>query len=228
MSMSHDAAKNAAGLRALDFVKDGMKIGLGTGSTTAFFIHHLIKKCKKGMKIQAVATSLTTEKMARKGKIPMLDVNEVTSLDLTVDGADEIDPQKRLIKGAGGALIREKIIAHMSQEMVVIADESKLVPKLGIQPLPVEVNPFGGMATKKQIEDLGFRTSWRKNKDGSQYVTDNQNWILDLVFEKPLDNPEALHAILIENPGVIETGFFFNYATRIVIGKEGGTVTIIN
>lgn len=224
--MSQDIAKNAAGLKAIEYVRDGMILGLGTGTTFGYFLQHLIGKCRNGLKIMAVATSTATETLARKGGIPLLDVNTLTTLDLTVDGADEIDPKKRLIKGAGGALVREKIIATMSKEVIIIADETKCVKKLGKHPLPLEVIPFGIAATKKHWENQGYKTSWRKNKDGTFYLTDNHNWILDITFPTTLDEPEKVHLELLNYPGVVGTGFFFNLATCIIIGKNDGSVHV--
>ena len=226
--MSLERSKNAASKKALEFVEDGMRIGLGTGSTTALFISHLIEKCKAGLNIQAAATSLASEKMAREGGIPMLDISKLTALDLTIDGADAIDPKKRLIKGAGGALVREKIIATMSAQMIVVADESKLVANLGATLLPVEIIPFAPMSTKEQLESLGFPGTFRKNPDGSPYITDNHNWILDITLPNPLEHPEEAHMEMIKLPGVVETGFFFHLANRIVIGKEDGSAIVQN
>lgn len=225
-NMPQEKAKDAAGLKALEFVQDGMVIGLGTGSTAYFFIKHLIQRCQQGLKIKAVATSAASEKLAREGKIPMVDINHITSLDLTVDGADQIDSKKRLIKGAGGALMREKIIATMSQTMVVIADESKCVEKLGKCLLPIEVIPFGVEAIKQQITGLGYKGTWRTKQDGTFYLTDNQNRIFDISLPSPLNDPEQLHEELTVIPGVLATGFFFNLATYIVIGKDDGSVGV--
>lgn len=224
--MVQDKAKESAALKALEYVEEGMTLGLGTGSTAAYFIKHLIQKCQKGLNIKAVATSLASEKMARDGGIPMTDINSITHLDLVVDGADQIDPNLRLIKGAGGALMREKIVATMSKKMLVIADESKLVEELGLCPLPLEVLPFGTEAIRKQIADLGFAGAWRKKADGSYYLTDNHNRIFDVSLPSQLGNPEIVHEQLRSVPGVLETGFFFNLATTIVIGKKDGTVDI--
>jgi len=223
---SHEKAKDAASLKALEFVQNGHIIGLGTGTTASHFISHLIEKCRKGLQIKAVATSIASEQMAREGRIEMVDINTIISLDLTIDGADEIDPQKKLIKGAGGALVREKILANMSKEMIVIADESKLVEKLGKKPLPVEIIPFGAAATKKHLERMGYFGQWRKTNDEFFYMTDNQNWILDIHFSSPLDHPEKVHAEMIQLPGVVDTGFFFDLAHRLVIGKADGSVKI--
>ncbi len=224
--MTHDIAKEAAAKKALEFVQDGMVLGLGTGSTAVFFIKHLIERCKHGLKIEAVCTSFASQKMAAEGGISILDINTLSALDLTIDGADEIDPKKRLIKGAGGALVREKIVATMSREMIVISDESKLVEKLGIHPLPVEILPFGAKATERHIEDLGLEGKWRESS-GEKYITDNQNWIFDIHFSTPPSSPESIHQSLIALPGVIDTGFFFHLAKRCVIGKQDGTTQIL-
>lgn len=225
-NMSHDEAKNAAGLQALEFIKEGMLLGLGTGTTAQCFIQHLIKKCQKGLNIKAVATSIASETMAREGGIPLLDVNAITSLDLTVDGADEIDPKMRLIKGAGGALVREKIIASMSREMIVIADQTKQVDKLGKHPLAVEVTPFAKQAIQRHFEDLKYTGQWRRKPSGALYITDNHNWIYDITFSKPLDHPETIHNELIQIPGVVDTGFFFHLATCVIIGRNDGTAVL--
>lgn len=225
-NMSFDQAKRAAGLKALEFVESGMVLGLGTGSTAAHFIQQLIELCREGLKVEAVATSLASEKMAREGGIPLLDINTVTELNLTVDGADEIDPQKRLIKGAGGALVREKIIAAMSKEMIVIADPSKVVDQLGHRPLPVEVIPFGAEATKKHLEKRGYHGSWRRVESGETFITDNHNWIIDLVFDSLVKDPERVHREIKEIPGVVDTGFFLNLASRIIIGQDDGSATV--
>lgn len=225
--MANEKAKEAAGLKALEFVKEGMRLGLGTGSTSEYFIKHLIEKCRSGLKIEAIATSLASAKLAKEGGIPLLDVNAISSLDLTVDGADEIDQQKRLIKGGGGAFVREKIIATMSRQMIVIADESKFVDKLGSRhPLPIEVIPFGAEATKKHIEDTGFSGKWRHTKEGKKYLTDNNNWVYDITFSTPLSSPEDLHLSLIAIPGVVDTGFFFHLAQKCVIGRQNGTTLV--
>lgn len=225
-NMQQSAAKDAASKRALELVEEGMVLGLGTGSTSRFFIEHLIDRCKAGLKIHAVATSVASARLASKGGIPMLDINTLSSLDMTVDGADEIDPQRRLIKGAGGALLREKIIAKMSREMVVIADESKLVSTLGGRPLPIEVVPFGIEATKTQMQNLGYPGTWRMKEEGTFFVTDNGNYIFDVTLQGCSKSPEAIHSELLQLPGVVETGFFLGIAGRVIIGKSDGSVDI--
>lgn len=151
-----DVVKKAIGEKAADLIQEGMIVGLGTGSTAYWFIESLIERHKKGLNIQVVASSKKSLEQARKGKLPLIDIDSLSFLDITVDGADEIDPEKRMIKGGGGALLREKIVATMSREMVVIVDESKLVQKLGKQKLPLEILPFGHKGTLHHINQLGF------------------------------------------------------------------------
>ncbi len=224
--MSTEAIKKTIGYQAAEFVHPGMRIGIGTGSTVFYFIERLIQKCQEGLKIQAVASSEQSYRLAKEGKIPMIDIDQVTSLDLTVDGADEIDTQKRMIKGGGGALLREKIVAAMSHEMIVIVDETKLVTSLGKCKLPVEVIPFGKQATLHHIAKAGYHGEFRKKSNDELYVTDNGNVILDIHFTHLRENPEHDHETLIHIPGVVDTGFFFHLAGRIVIGFTDGQVVI--
>ncbi|MBS0606915.1 MAG: ribose-5-phosphate isomerase RpiA [Parachlamydiales bacterium] len=224
--MSRDAVKKAVGYKAAELVEDGMLIGLGTGSTAYFFIEKLVQRCQEGLKIRAIASSLQSHNLAKKGKIPLLDIDAITSLDMTVDGADEIDPQKRMIKGGGGALVREKIVASMSKEMIVIVDEGKCVDKLGSAKLPVEVISFASHATLRRIANLGYHGEFRKNADNSLFVTDNGNQIIDIHFNEPRNNPEEDHEALMHIPGVVDTGFFFHLAGRVVIGFFDGQIVI--
>ena len=202
-----------------------MVVGIGTGSTAYFFIQALIERCQEGLKIKAVSSSKASAELAKEGGIEILDLNDVEFIDITVDGADEIDSKKRMIKGGGGALLREKIVANASNEMIVIVDESKVVEHLGAFPLPVEVNPFGYELTKRQIEKQGFRAALRE-KEGKTYVTDNGNYILDLKFQHLPGEPEEHDQVLKEIPGVLETGFFFDLAGRVIIGNQEGKVKI--
>jgi ribose 5-phosphate isomerase A len=224
--MSTDAIKKAVGYKAAEFIENGMLIGLGTGSTVFFFIERLIQKYKEGLKIQVIASSDKSFQLAREAKIPMLDIEKVTALDLTVDGADEIDPQKRMIKGGGGAHVREKILATMSHEMMVIVDESKLVPFLGKCKLPVEILPFARNAISHHIGKAGYRGEFRKKTDDSLFITDNGNLIVDIHFDKPRKQPEKDHETLIHIPGVVDTGFFFNLAGRVIVGFADGQVVV--
>lgn len=225
--LSQNALKKAVGIKAASLVQEGMLVGLGTGTTASFFIESLIQRCQKGLKITAVSSSLRSLEMAKKGGIPIRSMDEVTSIDLTVDGADEVDPHFRLIKGGGGALLREKIIASSSQEMIVIVDESKLVSQLGKFGLPVEIIPFGYRATLAKIERAGFEGKWRKEKDGSFYLTDNGNYIYDIHNPPVFPHPESDHSILINLPGVVETGFFFGLPLRVLVGRSDGSVRFV-
>ena len=221
--MSLLAAKKAIGRKAADLIQDGMIVGLGTGSTAECFIESLIEK---RLSIQAVASSERSAHLAKKGGIPVIDINAAAHIDITVDGADEIDPLKRMIKGGGGALLREKILAAASGEMVVIVDESKLVPQVGRGKLPVEILHYGSSQTRRKIESLGYQGAWRTNRDGSFYLTENGNLIFDITFDSPPADPEQDDENLLRIPGVIETGFFFSMAGRILIGYTDGRVVM--
>ena len=219
-------AKQAAGRKAVEFIQDGMIVGLGSGSTAAHFIEALVVRAKKGLRIQAVASSRHSADLAKRGGIPILDINAVPRIDITVDGADEIDPKKRMIKGGGGAHVREKILASASAEMVVIVDESKLVPALGRAKLPVEILFYGSPSTRQKIEEMGYRGSWRLGPDGSFYITENGNLLFDIQFPSPPLHPEKEHSQLIQIPGVIDTGFFFDIAGRVIVGYSDGRTAV--
>ncbi len=219
----HERAKEAAGKRAAEFIESGMIVGLGSGSTAEMFIKAL---CEKRLHIQAVASSRISAEIAKRGGIEVVDINSVPRIDITVDGADEIDPKKRMIKGGGGAHVREKILASSSSEMVVVIDESKLVPSVGHAKLPIEILFFGSPATRMKIEELGYQSKWRLNEDGTLFITDNGNLICDLHFNTPPSNPEQLHEAILNIPGVIDTGFFFNLAGRVIIGYDDDTTEI--
>jgi ribose 5-phosphate isomerase A len=226
--MSQQKAKEAAALKALEWVKPDMVIGLGSGSTAHSFLHFLNQRCKEGLSIQAVASSSETLKLAKQSGIPLLDPNTLNRVDLTVDGADEIDRQKRMIKGAGGALVREKILASMSREMIVIVDETKCVPILGKKPLPIEIIPFGAEATRLHLAAMGFKGVWRQIPSKTYYTTDNGNYILDLHFDELPDFLEKDDRVIRTIPGVVDTGFFFDVADRCIIGYSDGKVEIWN
>ena len=223
--MSTRIAKEAVGQAAADLVHDGMVVGLGSGTTASFFIDALVKRVRNGLKIECVSSSKNSHEQAKKGDIRVFDINEVSHVDVTIDGADEIDPQKRMIKGGGGAHVREKILATSSDEMIVIIDESKLVPKLATNmPLPVEVLFFGSPATKMKIERLGFHGKWRIKNDGNFFITDNGNLIYDIAYDRPPEYPEQDHDSIIHVPGVVDTGYFFGIAGRVLIGYFDGRV----
>ncbi|MBX7066053.1 MAG: ribose-5-phosphate isomerase RpiA [Parachlamydiales bacterium] len=216
-------AKIAAGSKAVEFIKSGMIVGLGSGSTAECFIQALIES---GLNIQAVSSSRTSTELAKRGGIEVVDINSVPRIDITVDGADEIDPLKRMIKGGGGAHVREKILASSSDEMIVIVDNTKLVPSVGTKKLPVEVMFYGSPATRMKIEELGYQGKWRQNPDGTLLISENGNLIYDMHFTSPPKAPEHLHEALINIPGVIDTGFFFNMAGRVIVGYPDGRTEI--
>ncbi len=221
-----DEIKAALGEYAAQLVEEGMTIGLGTGTTATFFIKSLIARCKKGLFIRAVSSSEASLKLALGGGIEVLDMDQVETIDLTIDGADEVDPEWRLIKGKGGALLREKIVASASKKMIVAIDESKIVEKLGAQGLPVEVLPFGARATLHHIESLGYKGTFRKTKEGALYRTDSGNYIFDIHSPLYFDEPEKSELEILKIPGVIETGFFFDLATALLIGYGNGKVEL--
>jgi ribose 5-phosphate isomerase A len=222
------AAKRAAGSAAAKMIQSGMLVGLGTGSTADFFIESLIERCKnEDLDITAFPSSNKSAEMAIAGGIPLCNERLITTLDITVDGADEIDPQKRMIKGGGGALLREKIIASMSKEMIIVVDQTKLVDQLGGFPLPVEVVPFAHHATMWKVQNLGYHGIFRRTANGQLFVTDNGNYIIDITFPGRCASPEKDQAILSSISGIIETGFFLGMAGRVVVGQFDGSVSII-
>jgi ribose 5-phosphate isomerase A len=228
--MSQDALKVAAAERALTYVEPGMRLGLGTGSTAARFVDALGKKVAAGLDVLCVATSEATQMQAEKLGIRMSTLDETPFLDLTVDGADELDGELRLVKGGGGALLREKIVATASGRMIVIADASKKVDLLGAFPLPLEVVPFGLTATRNMITALAADVGCegdikvRMLGGGKPFLTDSGNLILDCHFgriEEPEDLDEALKLI----PGVVENGLFIGIADlAILAGADGVTL----
>jgi ribose 5-phosphate isomerase A len=220
-------AKKNAGIYAADFVKHGMTIGIGTGTTVYWFIEELGKRVKMGLDTLGVATSDETAQLATRAGIRLTDLNHVDRLSLTIDGADEIDPQGQLIKGGGGALLQEKIVAAASDELIIIADSSKLVQWLGKFPLPIEVVPLGYRQVQGKILDSNLckKVSLRKT-GGEIFVTDHHHYILDCECEKIVD-PEALNISLHLIPGVVETGLFIGMATKAIIGYEDGRVDTI-
>jgi ribose 5-phosphate isomerase A len=225
--MSITEIKKAVGYKAAELIENGMLVGLGTGSTAFFFIEKLAQRCQEGLKIHAVASSNQSFEQAKQGEIPLLNIDQVTILDVAVDGADEIDPQKRMIKGGGGAHVREKIIASMSREMIVIVDESKLVQTLGKCKLPVEILPFAKNATYHSILKMGYPAEFRSTKNQDLFITDNGNLIVDIDLKTARAAPEEIHETLIHIPGVVDTGFFFNLAGRVIVGFKDGQVIIM-
>src|SRR4051794_32368635 len=222
-----DALKRQAAARALAHVEDGMKLGLGTGSTAKHFVDLLGEKVRAGMKVVGVPTSEATRAQAEACGIPLTTLDAIDRLDLTVDGADEIDHALNLIKGGGGALLREKIVAAASDRMIVIADESKWVEALGRFPLPVEVIPFGLSATQRAIGKAFAETGnsgqmvVRQGKDGHVFVTDGGHWIVDAHLGRIMDAPR-LAGLLTSIPGVVEHGLFIGLASAVMLAGPQG------
>ena len=217
--MQEDKKKNA-GIKAAEYIKDGMIVGLGTGSTAKYLVERVGELVKDGLKIQAVATSKSTEEQARELGIPLLDVNDVEYLDIAIDGVDEIDKDFNATKGGGGALFREKIVASLAKEVIWIMDDSKLVDSIGDFPLPVEILPFGYKVTLKRLKDLGLNPVMRL-KNNELYVTDNGNYIADLHMSAPVDVKDIKEK-LDNTVGVLETGQFLNMCNRIIVGTDDG------
>ena len=222
-----DELKRQAAARALEFVQSGMKLGLGTGSTAKHFVELLGARVRGGLDVIGVPTSEATREVALRCGIRLTTLDEVDRLDLTVDGADEIDPSLNLIKGGGGALLREKIVAAASERMIVIADETKWVEALGRFPLPIEVTPFGLRATRRAIEkafaDCGVsgQIVLRKSRDGHVFVTDGGHWIVDAHLGR-ISNAPHLAQSLRSIPGVVEHGLFIGLAsTAMLAGSQG-------
>ncbi len=225
--MDIEAQKRQAAAVAVEWVKPGMRLGLGTGSTAKHFVELLAERVRGGLKVVGVPTSETTRADAQRLGVPLTTLDETPELDMTIDGADEIGPDLTLIKGGGGALLREKIVAAASARMVVIADESKWVKTLGRFPLPVEVMPFGLAATRKKVEAAASaagspgRAVLRQGKDGHAFVTDGGHWILDASLERIADAKllaERLSAI----PGVVEHGLFIGLAQAAILAGPAG------
>jgi ribose 5-phosphate isomerase A len=225
--MDADAYKRDAAAGALAFVRPGMRIGLGTGSTAAHFVGLLAERVRQGLKVVGVPTSEATRAQAERLGIPLTTLEETPELDLTVDGADEIAPDLSLIKGGGGALLREKIVAAASARMVVIADHSKWVTTLGRFPLPVEVVPFGLAATRRAVEAAAAAAGapgpalLRRGQGGHAFVTDGGHFILDAALER-IPRPHDLAGRLAAIPGVVEHGLFIGLAQAAVIAGPDG------
>lgn len=214
-----DASKKRAADCALAMVREGQIVGLGTGSTAKFAIEGLGRLVREGLSIKGVPTSIATERMARDLGIPLIDLNDAATIDLTLDGADEIDPDFNMIKGGGGALTREKLVALASIKRVILVDETKLVSRLGASRLlPVEVLPFAWQMSARLLGGLGCRPNLRR-QGATPFVTDNGNHILDCDFG-PIEDPAGLDKAIKLLPGVIDCGLFIGIADNLVIGFD--------
>jgi ribose 5-phosphate isomerase A len=216
--------KRQAAERAVEFIQPGMVVGLGTGSTSAFVVQRLAALRGEGrlMDVLGVPTSVETEALARSLGVPLTTLEEHPEVDLTIDGADEVDPKLCLIKGGGGALLREKIVAQASRRELIVVDASKLSPKLGTRwPVPVEVLPFGWRSQALFLERLGARVTQRQGRDGTAFRTNQGNFILDCAFG-PIEHPAELASKLEARAGLVEHGLFIDLATElIIVGPEG-------
>ena len=224
MTLDSNAMKKLVAEEAVNrYVKDGMFVGLGTGSTAKFMIERIGELVKQGYNLTCTATSVQSEELAKSLGIKVVDLDEIDHLDITIDGADEVDPQMQLIKGLGGALLREKIVAAATVKEIIIADDSKLVDVLGTKaPLPVEVLQFGHQHTKHALEQQGCKPELRM-RDGKPFVTDGGNYIYDCRFES-IGKPFFLEAAIDRIPGVVENGLFLNTAYDVLIAKPDGSI----
>ncbi len=216
--------KIAAG-KAIEYIRNGMTLGLGTGSTAYWAIQGIGVRVKEGLSVRAIATSIGSENLARELGIPLMPFSEIDRLDITIDGADEVDEQLNLIKGGGGALLREKIVASATKFYIIIVDDTKLVHQLGKFPLPVEVAPFGWELTGRRLKELGATPRMRM-ADGQPFLTDNQHYILDCDFGL-ISDPATLHRQVSDITGVMEDGFFIGMADVVITGAPDGETRLL-
>lgn len=210
--------KKAAAEKAVEFIESGMLVGLGTGSTVKFLIESLAEKVKSGLNVKTVSTSNATSKYAESLGISVVNINDVEEIDLTIDGADEVDPNLNGIKGGGGALLYEKIVASSSKKNIWMVDSTKRVEQLGGFPLPLEVVPFGVNQTFNKLFSLGYKPEFRST-DGKKYVTDGNHYIIDLHLIK-IEKPDELNNKLLQIPGIVETGLFLEICDVLIIGAD--------
>ena len=221
--MIQNISKENAAQEAIKFVKNGMIVGLGTGSTAKIAVGLLGKKLSKDFKIKGIPTSIATEDQAKKLGIELVDLHEYENIDIAIDGADEVSPNKSMIKGLGGALLREKKVEIKAKELIIIVDETKMVDILGKGPLPVEVDITNYERTGTIIERLGCKIELRIEANNKPFITDNGNYIYHLIFAEGIKDPVNLNKNLLEIKGVKDTGLFLNMATKVIIGSKNGT-----
>ena len=218
--------KRIAGEKATEYIKDGMILGLGTGSTAYYMIKKVGELVRSGMNLKAVATSRNTENLAKELNITLVDIDEVDRIDLCIDGVDEIDKHFNAIKGGGGALFREKIVANLANEVIWIMDNSKLVDSIGAFPLPIEVLPYGYTQVIRKLKSYSLNPAIRV-KDGNVFISDNGNYIVDLHIGNPMDINDVYDKVS-GLTGVLETGLFINMCKRIIVGTDSGAKVIEN
>ena len=224
-ALEQEEMKRIAAEKAVEYIENDMVLGLGTGSTVEYTIKKIGQLVKDGLKIKGIPTSMHTRKIAKECKIPLTTLEENPVIDLTIDGADEVDSNLNLIKGGGGALTREKIIAYHSTKEIIVIDENKIVKALGVDfPLPVEVLKFGWTSTKKALEDFGCTAELRKIV-GEPFITDNSSYILDCDFER-IEDAEQLEKDINNVPGVIENGLFIGLVDEVIVGSKKGLMTL--
>ncbi len=224
--MDKEEMKRLAGEKACEHVKDGMVIGLGTGTTVYYTIIKVAEMVEAGMELIAIPTSMRTQGLAKGHNIPLTDLSEHTNIDVTIDGADEIDPHLNLIKGWGGALVREKIVASASKKLVIVADTSKIVDTLGIKsPLPVEIIPFSHKVVEKQLLGIGCTPALRL-RNNKTFISDNKNNIIDCKFDT-IQDPRLLESEINNIPGVVDNGLFVEMATIAIVANNEGEIRII-
>jgi len=217
--------KRLAAEKACEYIEDGMILGLGTGSTVDYALIKIGNMIKDGLDIKGIPTSSRTKKTAIEHNIPLTNLEENPNIDLTIDGADEVDSELRLIKGGGGALTREKMIAYYSNKVIIVIDETKVVKMLGIDfSLPVEIIKFGWTATKEKLKQFDCKVELRKIMD-NPYITDNSNYIIDCEFDR-IKDPEQLEIDINSIPGVVENGLFIGLADEIIVGSKLGIKTL--
>ena len=221
--MSQDSAKRNAAEEAVKLVKNGMSVGLGTGSTAAIAVDLIGEKLSDNFQIVGMTTSIQTQKQAEKYGMKLVGIDDKESIDIAIDGADEVSDGLNLIKGLGGALLREKKVEKKAKELIIIVDESKMVEQLGVGPLPVEVKIGNHHLTAKEIEKLGCSAEHRIENDGTPFVTDNGNYIYHCHFENGIDNPRNIDFKLLNIEGVVDNGLFINMATKVIVGNQNGT-----
>ena len=218
--MNQESAKKNAAREAVKFVEHGMTVGLGTGSTASIAIDILGNKLSENFQITGMPTSIETKKQAEKWGMDLIGIEDRDSIDIAIDGADEVSPSLDLIKGLGGALLREKKVERKAKELIIIVDETKIVERLGVGPLPVEVGTENHDLIAREIEKQGCQAKLRTEESGEVFVTDNKNYIYHCHFPEGIKNPEEMDARLLNIDGVKDTGLFINMATKVIIGKE--------